>query len=613
MEEIGDMRIRRRRREGEETESRWEGQVEEEEEEALLDLDEVIKERREKIKERQQTEDEDEGEESDKDVNNEKAKKEHKKNKKEKEEEKGKERCEDEQKDDIEEKPLMEKEEEAQEDKKSEEEHEGRAERQDVTLLPDSYWLTRIVYLRFLAFIYAVAFLVALHQNKQLIGDNGLLPVKNYMQLVAQRVGNDWWERIKAAPTLLWLAEPWTTVDPWLDLIAGTGLTLACVVLLLGAANVFIMLCPMDPLSLPRGCRPAVVWFWMGVTATGDSSPPPLVMVWGLRWLIFRIMMGAGLIKVRGDPCWMDLTCMNYHYQTLGNHIIELLLPFFTFLPRAFMITCGIGQIMFQVILIISGNLSFLNWLTIVPSLAYFDDRWYAGLFSQATRQRVAHLQHLQHRDSPLVEPGNTRKAVNVSVGIMLAFLSLPVVVNLLSSRQAMNTSFEPFRIVNTYGAFGSITKQRTEVVFEGTRHTNPESPSAVWEEYEFKCKPGRVDRTPCLISPYHYRLDWLMWFAAFQRYSDSPWLVHLAGKFLVNDKSASSLIAHNPFLGKEPPRFVRALHYNYNYTSLGSGSQDWYTRELIGTYLPPLDISTLRPIFKRMGWDTLVRPATST
>lgn len=62
-----------------------------------------------------------------------------------------------------------------------------------------------------------------------------------------------------------------------------------------------------------------------------------------------------------------------------------------------------------------------------------------------------------------------------------------------------------------------SITKQRTEVVFEGTRHHNPESPAAVWEEYEFKCKPGRLDRTPCLISPYHYRLDWLMWFAAFQ------------------------------------------------------------------------------------------------
>ena len=62
-----------------------------------------------------------------------------------------------------------------------------------------------------------------------------------------------------------------------------------------------------------------------------------------------------------------------------------------------------------------------------------------------------------------------------------------------------------------------SVTKTRTEVILQGTNSLDPSSPSAVWEEYEFKCKPGNVTRIPCLISPYHYRLDWLMWFAAFQ------------------------------------------------------------------------------------------------
>lgn len=47
-----------------------------------------------------------------------------------------------------------------------------------------------------------------------------------------------------------------------------------------------------------------------------------------------------------------------------------------------------------------------------------------------------------------------------------------------------------------------------------------PDSPAAEWLEYEFKCKPGNVSRVPCLISPYHYRLDWLMWFSAFQVFS---------------------------------------------------------------------------------------------
>ena len=44
-------------------------------------------------------------------------------------------------------------------------------------------------------------------------------------------------------------------------------------------------------------------------------APPSGVTVYGMRWLLFRIMLGAGLIKIRGDRCWMDLSCMNYHYE----------------------------------------------------------------------------------------------------------------------------------------------------------------------------------------------------------------------------------------------------------------------------------------------------------
>lgn len=138
------------------------------------------------------------------------------------------------------------------------------------------------------------------------------------------------------------------------------------------------------------------------------------------------------------------------------------------------------------------------------------------------------------------------RRVVNVSLGVLIGFLSVPVVMNLVSSKQVMNTSFDPLRIVNTYGAFGrsvchqwgqrsrvslemaslfyltivplsSITKERTEVIFQGTLSPDPKDPNAIWEEYQFLCKPGDIYRRPCLISPYHYRLDWLMWFAAFQ------------------------------------------------------------------------------------------------
>ena len=85
----------------------------------------------------------------------------------------------------------------------------------------------------------------------------------------------------------------------------------------------------------------------------------------------------------------------------------------------------------------------------------------------------------------------HVRRTVTILVGILLMKLSIPVVMNLLSPQQAMNTSFDAFRIVNTYGAFGSITKIRTEVVFQGTLD-HEVNESTVWNEYQFICKPGK-------------------------------------------------------------------------------------------------------------------------
>ncbi|KAB7500197.1 Lipase maturation factor 1 [Armadillidium nasatum] len=224
------------------------------------------------------------------------------------------------------------------------------------------------------------------------------------------------------------------------------------------------------------------------------------VSVWGLRWLIVRIMLGAGLIKLRGDRCWRELTCMDYHYE---------------------------------VILIISGNLSFLNWLTIVPSIAFFDDKCLAFLFSRKMRSKVSQLQ--------------------ISGGT------------------------------------------------EGTHSEEPTFPNATWLEYEFKCKPGNLKRRPCLISPYHYRLDWLM-------YEQNPWLVHLAGRFLKNDGEINGLIEYNPFLdeNRKPPLHIKADLYLYNYAPIGSAEAargQWYKRKYVRNYLPPVNLKLLKSVFREMGW----------
>jgi hypothetical protein len=117
----------------------------------------------------------------------------------------------------------------------------------------------------------------------------------------------------------------------------------------------------------------------------------------------------------------------------------------------------------------------------------------------------------------------------------LVAALSIAPVRNMLSPHQAMNRSFDPLHLLNTYGAFGSVGRERYEIVLEGTRDAEP-GPNAHWEAYEFPCKPGDLQRRPCVISPYHYRIDWQLWFAAMSEIGDEPWLVRLVWKLLRGD-----------------------------------------------------------------------------
>jgi len=523
--------------------------------------------------------------------------------------------------------------------------------RDRVVLVPGSYWLTRILFLRFISFIYLIAFLVSYNQNKELIGNRGLTPARNFLLNVADQFP-DFYSRLLHVPTLLWFGSPWDDMDQLLDGIALTGAGLAMVVLVTGAANMIVM--AMLWVLYHSLVSVGQTWFSFGwesqLLETGFLAiwcvpvfswqrmprklPSPWVCVWGYRWLIFRIMLGAGLIKIRGDRCWKDLTCMNYFYQTqpnpnplayfahqapegwhsfetFGNHVIELFLPFFTFIPhRSAWIFNGCFQIFFQFVLISTGNLSFLNWLTVAPSIWYLDDKFLSFTFSEASCKQVLYLQNEDKINKELKKSRTPlpRKLVTAGVACLLAYLSIPIVYNLASPKQAMNRSFDPLRLVNTYGAFGSVTKQRTEVVLEGTSSLNPEAPNAVWEEYEFKCKPGNVNRPPCLLSPYHYRLDWLMWFAAFQQYQQNPWLLHLMGKMLENDPIVDSLIDKNPFKDKKSPRYVRARHYKYTFTKSGGKSSrqgKWWSRRLIGEYVPHVSLDMLNQVYQQYGWET--------
>ena len=195
--------------------------------------------------------------------------------------------------------------------------------------LNEKYWLTRIVFIRCLAFMYAVAFLVALKQNESLIGEDGLTPAVLY---VAQRPADtSTLQMLLSHPTLFWIVEP-TTKN--LEAFASTGLIISLIILYRGSANIPLLfsLWSLYFSIVSVGQR----WYSFGwesqLLETGflamfmvpvfslkqfpALTPTPWVAIWGYRWLLFRIMIGAGAIKLRGDQCWRDLTCMNYHYQT---------------------------------------------------------------------------------------------------------------------------------------------------------------------------------------------------------------------------------------------------------------------------------------------------------
>ena len=494
-----------------------------------------------------------------------------------------------------------------------------------------TYWLTRFIILRLLGAIYAVAFLVAINQIIPLIGANGLLPVGIFLQRVREALGSSGAGFVRL-PSLFWFDHS----DAMLLTTAWIGFLGSCVVLA-GFANALLL---------------ALLWFlymsfvhvgqdWYGygweiqLLETGflaiflcpllDLRPfpkraPPMAVITLFRWLIFRIMMGAGLIKIRGDEVWRNGTALYYHFETQPlpgpltrwfhflprvilktgvwyNFLAELVAPWFAFGPRIARHIAGSVIVILQIILLFSGNLSFLNWLTIVPALACFDDAFWSRILPRRLVDRA-------ETAIAGAEPSKPMMITSWAVAVIIGLLSLQPVFNMLSPRQIMNTSFDPIDLVNTYGAFGSVGTERLNVVFEGTMDEVPDD-KANWKAYPYKGLPVSPDKRPPQVAPYQLRLDWQMWFAAMSTPDEYPWTLNLIAKLLHNDPEAVGLFADNPFSDKAP-RYIRAVLYRYRFTQPGNTGGRWWNRERVGdTWLPALAADDPRLIesVKRGEW----------
>ncbi|MGN6249018.1 MAG: lipase maturation factor family protein [Ginsengibacter sp.] len=493
-----------------------------------------------------------------------------------------------------------------------------------------SYWLTRFMILRLLGIIYAIAFLVAINQILPLIGSDGLLPVGLFLNRVNVALGSST-SGFMRLPSLFWFGHTDTT----LLVFAWIGFILSLVVVA-GYANVPILF---------------VLWFlymsfvhvgqeWYGygweiqLLETGflaiflcplwemrpfPKRAPPFAIIVLFRWLIFRIMLGAGLIKFRGDKIWRNGTALYYHFETQPlpgplsrwfhflpkgllkagvwfNWLAELFAPFFVFWPRIARTVAGAVIILFQFNIILSGNLSFLNWLTIVPALACFDDDFWKKILPGKLVNNA-----FQARENAV--PSKAMNTTAWIVTLVVAMLSIEPTFNLLSPRQVMNTSYDPLELVNTYGAFGSVGTERYNVIFEGTMDKNP-SDSSDWRPYIYKGLPVNLDKMPPQVAPYQLRLDWQMWFASMATPEEYPWVYNLIWKLLHNDPNATGLFALNPF-SKKPPQYIRAILYQYSFAKPGNQQHRWWNRKKVGLWIQPLSTSdtTLINFLKSEEW----------
>ncbi|MFD5203088.1 lipase maturation factor family protein [Streptomyces sp. NPDC058375] len=457
----------------------------------------------------------------------------------------------------------------------------------------DGYWLSRLVFQRALAVVYLVAFLSAALQFRALIGERGMLPVPELLRRTPWR----------AAPGLfrlhysdrLFAAVAWSGCAVSMALIAGLdGLLPLWGGMLLWALPWVLYLSIVQVGQVWYGFGWESLLLETGFLAvflgSGDTAAPVLVL-WLLRWLLFRVEFGAGLIKMRGDACWRKLTCLDFHHETqpmpgplswffhhlprpvhrveaAANHVTQLLVPFLLFTPQPVASVAAGLMVLTQLWLVLSGNFAWLNWLTIAPTLSVIDWTPLAG------------------PPPAQVAPPLWYEVVVIAVTALVLVLSYRPARNLLSRRQAMNRSYDPLHLVNTYGAFGSM---RLEVVVEGSAEPVAHE-GAEWREYGFRGKPGDPRRLPRLFAPYHLRLDWMMWFAALAPAYARSWFGPFAERLLAGDRDTLRLLGHNPFPG-EPPRHVRARVFRYRFTGLRElrATGCWWHRTYVREFLRPV------------------------
>ena len=465
---------------------------------------------------------------------------------------------------------------------------------------PAAHELTARLFLSGLAWVYLFAFVSLGVQVIGLVGGEGLLPLREHLAAVTRHFGA---ERYWLFPSLFWLSAS----DAVLQGACWAGA--ACAALALLGVR-------------PRACLAAMFLLYLSLFDAGQAftafqwdlllleagflawalHPHPRLLVWVGRWLVFRFMLMSGLVKLLGDPVWADATALGHHFATqplpappawpasrlpdavlragaVATLALELAVPFLIALPRRPRLVAGAAFAVFQVAILLTGSYGFFNLLTLVLCVTLLDDAALRAALPAGLLRRL--------------RPRPPAPASTLDRGLAGGYVALSVV---LGTLQLVETCRSPapgdryaallerasaLRLVNRYGPFKSMTQERPEIVIEAS------DDGQRWRELEFRYKPGDVSRPPDWNVPHQPRLDWQMWFAAPETQREHPWFAALLRGLLRGTPSVTALLEPRS-LGSTPPKYVRALLYDYRFADAGERSHGrWWTRQPLGLYFP--------------------------
>jgi hypothetical protein len=240
---------------------------------------------------------------------------------------------------------------------------------------------------------------------------------------------------------------------------------------------------------------------------------------------------------------------------------------------------------LFQLLIIMTGNYAFFNLLALALCLRALDDRTFAPIAGLLRKTFPRSWGFLPTTRFAFLRIGSS---VVVALIILLGTFQLLGMFAPRVSRFARKplAAVAPFEIVNTYGLFATMTITRPELIIEGS------DDRVNWREYSFRYKPGELHRGLPQIAPYQPRLDWQMWFAALGDLQENQWVKNLLYRLLTGEPSVLSLLDPPPFT--TPPRYIRVVLYDYSFTTPSERARIGavWQRTLRGIWFGPVSLT---------------------